>query len=367
MTRMKVTLLIGMVFVMLGCGPKAGMQGETPGQVVTNEFVEPDMEETDGIQGYEDVVLTAEDERLVVPGTGMGRVPAMKKKGKKSNLKDPAYWPYGDGIPDLMEELVWGMSVKKVFSVFEHKIREKHEERMKAEQGDLLAEDRIRSEMIRELNKVKNSYVAFNGQTTGYESHMVNPEFTHNNNESMLVWDAGKYVEYLFFIKDRFWKRVRLFRIDELGGITLGDFLATMEPLMGRPGQEIVDDEGELEMIVWRDEDTFAAILDGSEFFGVYGLRLSAAQTEVNLAKIRVNADKTDPTKVSADVASTIDRAVSSVDMDDHQESVIDSYTGKSHTDGPFGSTDEKSGQAAPKQEKPTGDKNLDGDVDSLF
>jgi len=210
--------------------------------------------------------------------------------------------------------------------------------------------------------------VAYNGQTTGYESHMVSSEFMHNNGESMLVWDAGKYVEYLFFINDRFWKRVRLFRIDQLGGITLEEFNGTIEAMMGTPGQEIVDEEGNLQKIVWRDEDSYAAILDGSKFFGVYGLRLSAAVTETNLDKLRTREGKKDTTTVSDDVASTIERAVTSVDMDDHQESVIDQYTGKAHNDGGFGDTgtqsSPKKSEPAKKQEsKPISDE----EVDSLF
>ncbi|MBN2803944.1 MAG: hypothetical protein JXR91_12700 [Deltaproteobacteria bacterium] len=342
----KIFLIISVITAAsFGCATSKNAS-TAPGQVEPQSFEEPDLDETEGIGGYEEVVLTAEDEKLEIPGQGLGKVPPVKKKSKKSNIKDPSYWPYGPGIADLLEDLKWGMSVKKVFSIFEKKIQASYQEQINAQSGDLLAEDRIRTEMTKELNKVKNSYVRFDGQTTGYESHMVDVEFTHNNNESMLVWDAGQYVEYLFFINDRFWKRVRLFRIDKLGGISLSDFEGSMETVIGTAGQEIVNDEGELEKIVWRDDDTFVALLDGSKFFGVYGLRLSSAITETNIAKLRTNADKMDTTKVSKDVSSTINSAINSVDMDDHQESVIDQYTGQTHTDGRFGSDTKKSGNS---------------------
>ena len=341
MNQKVLIMFLGAVIFLFGCAVK--VREPTSPNSASGEFVEPEMAETEGIEGYQEVQLTDEDNRIVVPGANFGGAPAMKgagkaKKGKKgknasnaTDRKNPAYWPETKGVQDLMEGLQWGMSVKKVFSIFESKIREKYEEQMRAAQGDLLAEDRIRAKMHRELNEVKNSYVEFNGQTTGYESHMVDVEFTHNNHEAMMVWDAGKYVEYLFFIEGRFWKRVRLFRIDKLGGITLGDFTASMEQVLGCKGAEILDQEGKLLQIVWRDADTYVSVLDGSKFFGVYGLRLSSAVTETYLSKLRTRRDKSSGS-VDTSVSSTIDKAVNSVDYDDNQESVIDGYTGKTHS-----------------------------------
>ncbi|MBN2715053.1 MAG: hypothetical protein JXX14_04310 [Deltaproteobacteria bacterium] len=350
MNQKLLVIALGAVLVAPGCATK--IPEPTSPNSASGEFVEPDMEETEGIEGYQDVQLSAEDNQIIVPGANFGRAPAIKaggkakpKKGKKGKGKaadvenndngtsDPAYWPKTAGVADLMEGLQWGMTVKKVFSIFEKKIRDSYDEKMAAVQGDLLQEDRIRAQMYKELNEVKNSYVAFNGQTTGYESHMVDVEFTHNNDESMMVWDAGKYVEYLFFMNNRFWKRVRLFRIDKLGGITLDDFTGSMEQVLGCKGTEVMDNEGNLLKIVWRDDDTYVAVLDGSKFFGVYGLRLSSAVSETYLAKLRTNKGKSSG-KVDSSVSATIDQAVTSVDYDDNQESVIDGYTGKSHSGG---------------------------------
>ena len=342
MNQKLLVIALGVAMAAPGCATK--VPEPTSPNSASGEFVAPEMEETEGIEGYQDVQLTAEDNQIIVPGSNFGGAPAMKgggkakgRKGKKNAKNDaasnPANWPKTDSVADLMEGLQWGMTVKKVFSIFEQKIREKYDEKMAAVQGDLLKEDQIRAKMYKELNEVKDSYVAFNGQTTGYESHMVDVEFTHNNNESMMVWDAGKYVEYLFFINNRFWKRVRLFRIDKLGGITLQDFVASMENVLGCKGEEILDQDGNLVKIVWRDKDTFVAVLDGSKFFGVYGLRLSSAITETHLAKLRTNKGKSSG-KVDEAISATIDKAVSSVDYNDNAESVIDGYTGKQHADG---------------------------------
>ncbi|MBN2342449.1 MAG: hypothetical protein JXX29_20200 [Deltaproteobacteria bacterium] len=375
MNKKTLVILLGAALLLFGCAGK--VKEPTSPQAPGSEFVAPDMEETEGIEGYEDVQLGPEDNQIIVPGANYGRAPGFKKKGKKAkvNANDPSYWPKTEGVADLMEGFEWGMTVKKVFSIFEAKIREKYNTEMSANSGDLLAEDRIRAKMHAELNKVKDSYVSFNGQTTGYESHMVDVEFTHNNNESMLVWDAGKYVEYLFFINNRFWKRVRLFRIDKLGGITLDEFNGSMENVLGCKGAEVMDDQGNLVKIAWRDDDTFVSVLDGSKFFGVYGLRLSSAVTETYLSKLRQNKGKSSGA-VDSSISSTIDAAVNSVDYNDQQESVIDQYTGKAHdgnlshdpnsSDGGFSSqkkgNDAQPAEPAPKQEEPN-----QGDLDDLF
>ncbi|MBN2529865.1 MAG: hypothetical protein JXR76_25975 [Deltaproteobacteria bacterium] len=369
-------MLLFLLLFLVGCAGK--VKEPTSPNSASAEFVEPDMEESTGIEGYQDVQLTAEDNQIIVPGSNLGGAPGFKKKGKgkgkkakaEESLKDPGYWPKTDGVEGLMEGLQWGMTVKKVFSIFESKIREKYDEEMRAVQGDLLKEDRIRAQMYKELNEVKNSYVAFNGQTTGYESHMVDVEFTHNNDESMMVWDAGKYVEYLFFINNRFWKRVRLFRIDKLGGITLSDFTGSMEQVLGCKGAEIMDDDGNLLKIAWRDDNTFVAVLDGSKFFGVYGLRLSSAVTETHLSKLRTNKGKSTGS-VDASISSTIDKAVNSVDYDDNAESVIDGYTGKSHSEGLSndptitGNTSSKSNSQPQKKESAPPPSS--SDMDDLF
>lgn len=366
MNNKALMIVLGALLVMVGCAGKVREPNSPTPQGA--EFVEPDMDESEGIEGYQDVQLTAEDNQIVVPGASHGAAPAMKKKSKKAKKTNPAFWPKSDNIGNLLEDLQWGMTVKRVFSIFEKKIRAEYQEKMNAARGDLLAEDRIRSQMHKELNKVKDSYVSFSGQNTGYESHMVDVEFTHNNNESMLVWDAGKYVEYLFFIDNRFWKRVRLFRIDQLNGISLEEFNSSMESVLGCKGAELKDEDGNVTQYAWRDDSTYAVVLDGSKFFGVYGLRLISAVTKTHIAKLRTNKGRSSGS-VDSSTSSTIDKAVTSVNYNDSQESVIDSYTGKGHSGGGLGSDEgsNKSDNASKPKSKASKNEPSKNDLDDLF
>jgi hypothetical protein len=365
MLKKTITILIICSFAGFGCGPKVDKQSSNTAKA-SNDFQEPNIGESN-IEGYKDVELGPEDERIEIPGSQFGKAPKMKKPGKKSDRKNPAFWPKTDDIKEQMGNLKWGMTVKKVFSIFEAQIKQKYEPKLKDVSGDLLAEDQIRTKMIKELQKLKKSYVKFNGQTTGYEAHMIDVEFTHNNNESMLVWDADQFVEYLFFINGRFWKRLRLFRVDKLKGITFEEFLNTLKDRFGCKGQEFKNKDGVLEKVTWRDKDSYAAVIDGSKFYGVYGIRYSCAITETYIKKLRRNRGRAQG-EVGNEISGMINKVTTSTDFTDKESSVIDSYTGSSPK-SPAGSHKNKagsssggSGSSQDEQKQITND-----DLDDLF
>jgi len=343
--------------------------------------------------GPRSIALSAADEKLIVPGSNFGKAPPVKKnvakkkhkkrrKGKKKGKSfSPKYAPYSEGIAEQMEGLKWGMTYKKVLSMFEHKIRESYQDDIKASTGDALAEDKIRTKMIHAITKMRKSYIKFDGQRSGYESHLISTEFTHNNNESMMVWDAGKYVEYLFFFNERFWKRIRSFRVDSFSSkLTFTDFLGSIENHFGGPGKKIYDKKGKLDKMAWRDEETFAYVMDRSAFFGIFALKFTAAITETYLSKLRTNKDRAKG-KVSSEISSMVDSVTSSQgDLSDNQSSVIDGYTGEGYgspNDAKMNSADSVTSQYNSKKKKKKAekdnakkDKNSVGtsnDIDDLF
>jgi hypothetical protein len=343
------TVAVGAVLMLIavGCGggAKEGKKSkifstEAPKQASAEKFEEPVIGGGESSGGGERAAsLSSEDQSVVVPGSEFGGAPPIvaepkaskkAKKGAVVNLPD-GYIPVSEGIGEQMEGLQWGMTHRKVMSLFEQKIRTEYGEELKSVAGDALSEDGVRTKMLRDITKMHKSYVEFKGQTTGFEGHMISEEFTHNNNESMLVWDAGKYVEYLFFINDRFWKRLRAFRKDSFKtDISFMDFLGTIEGRFQVKGREFFDAKGNLDRVSWRNEDTFADVVDRSSFFGAYGLRFESAITATYLSKLRKNADR-DKGIVSDKVSDVVDQVTSASgdSLKDSQASVIDSYTGE--------------------------------------
>lgn len=317
---------------------------------------------------------------LQIPGAKYGkkRPPVEKgncpkgKKGKKCRkaLKKGSRIPVSAEIADQMKGLPWGMHVRAVAAQFESTIRRSYKETLAAAKG-AIEEDRARSKMMREIDDLKKSYVKFDGQRTGFEGTMIENEFTHNNNESLFYWDAGKYVEYMFFFNERFWKRVRTFRRDSFkADISFDDYVATLTNRFGR-GLEMFGESGELIEIKWQNNDTYMSARDQSGFYGVFVLVFAARVTEDNLAKLRPNKGRR--SHVPGSQTNSLVEAVTSGDAADHNSSVIDSYTGggaakkSSTTTGPSPDTTapnaDTGGQAdepAPAPEPPAKDTSID-------
>lgn len=324
------------LFVSMGCG---GAKTKTETQsAVSDRPVDPfagqKIDLREGGEGSSENATTYDPNDLSVPGAeyGIAKVKAAKKcpKGKKGNKCRESQGnsgpiPESGAIVEQMEGLAWGMHYKAVLAHFEKKIREQYDPELKSANG-AIEEDRIRSQMTRELNKLRSSYIEFSGQRTGYEGAVLEDEFTHNNGESLIEWDAGKYVEYLFFFNGRYWKRLRTFRKDSFNqDITFETFVNTLTNRFGE-GKRVTNPAGEFVEIIWQNDNTYMSAKDKSNFYGVYCQYLVARVTQDNLAKLRTNSGMGDGS-VDNKVSSMV-TAVTSGELSDNNASVIDSYTG---------------------------------------
>jgi hypothetical protein len=271
-----------------------------------------------------------------------------KGKGKGKAKGSPANRPipFSESISEQMEGLPWGMTHGSVMAFFDKQVRAAYAEELK-NSGGLVEEDRIRGNMLRDLAKLKNSYLEFKGQRTGFEGSLIENEFTHNNNESMFMWDAGKYVEYMFFFEGRFWKRLRAFRKDQINNLDFDAYVGTLENRFGA-GKEIMSPDGQFVTYKWKNKDTYMTAEDRSSFYGVYCLVFSARATEDNLAKLRVNEGRLEG-RPKENVSSMVE-AITKGDDEDGDSSVIDSYTGG----GPLAAPPDKGASGAPPQKGPS-------------
>ncbi len=275
---------------------------------------------------------------LQVPGSEYGKkkggggatAKANCPKGKAGKKCRDAAKAAGGPIPESkeitgqMEGIPWGLNYRAVMKNFEKRIDREYEAELKNTR-DAVEEYNIRTRLNKEKSKLDKSYVEFSGKTTGYEGAVLEGEFTHNNGESMLEWDAGKFVEYLFFFNGRFWKRLRTFRKEALNIPDFETYICTLEAKFG-PGKRINDEKGALSEVRWQNDDTYMTAKDKSGFYGVFCLYFTARVTEDNLAKLRPNADKPDGS-VGNQVSDMV-QSVTSGDIADHDAAVLDGYTG---------------------------------------
>ena len=373
-TRALRVLAAGALALLLGACGSAKVElksADEPASPPVKPFAAPDLGAGEGGSSTSTVTLTAADEEVIVPGSQWGGPPPIKqpaaKKGKKKGPVERQI-PYTDAVTEQMEGLEWGMTWRKVISVFEAKVREKYARELAATAGDALAEDAVRTKMLREMRKLRDSYIEFKGQRTGYEAGMIADEFTHNNSESMLQWDAGQYVEYLFFFDGRFWKRLRSFRKDTFStDITFMQFLATLEHRFGE-GLEFFDDDGEIDRVMWRDETTYVAALDRSRFYGAFGLRFAAAVTETFVDRLRPNKGRATGA-VSDDVSGMVEQITSGREgVAAPGSSPIDDYTSGAKTVAPAPAAKDKQKKGEAKKEPAPAKKDEPKDLlDDLF
>ncbi len=229
-------------------------------------------------------------------------------------------------ISKTLGDLRWGMNSADVKTYFEKQIREKYRPGIAKAPG-AIEEDRLRNKMNNELQKLRQSYVRFNGQNTGWEVSFVGEEFTHNNSEALLVVADERSQTFYFFIGDRLWKRYIAFNADQFAGLSFADFQQRIEARYGTAcrTQETNEETGESRVtsITWHDDKTLMRAVDNTQFYGVFCLSFAETATFDNLTSLRRNPSKS-PARRNAMIDS-----VTSGSSNDGQSDVVDRMVGR--------------------------------------
>lgn len=221
-----------------------------------------------------------------------------KKKSKSKQPKEITVAPQTDEIAPMIEGFTWGMSKDEVLKVLSGKIKEEYKAKM-VKAKDPIKEDKLHQDMQKKIKALKKSYVEFEGQITGYDSSLVKIEYTHNNNESMLVFPKDmktdrKWDDYFFFINNKLWKMFRAFDADMFPGLKWVDVQSAMSTKFGPnplkvkkfdPDTKIVQTLG----LQWQDKMTLMTLLNYTTFYGIFCLRFEDKDTASEIDTLRVN------------------------------------------------------------------------------
>src|SRR5687767_14035759 len=110
-----------------------------------------------------------------------------------------------------MGKYKWGSTVDEVLTVLETQIQPRYEDRLKKAVNDKLEQNKLRKEIQNELRAVKKDLVKFEGQRTGWDVSIIEREYGHKNDESMLIYkesDASGLDQqrFFFFVDGKLWK-----------------------------------------------------------------------------------------------------------------------------------------------------------------
>jgi uncharacterized membrane protein YgcG len=265
----------------------------------------------------------------------------------------PQEAPQSAAIAPALEEagIRWGMTPRESFDHFARQLQERYRPRLAKAPG-AIEEDRLRSEMQAELQRMRRTFIRFTGQPSGWDSSFLRDEYTHGNNEAMLVVreEDVHATSHYFFINDRLWKRYQAFDASAFGGATFEQFAAAIQRRFG-PGVErsgsLVEGRPPTRWIEWQDATTRLRAIDQTRFYGFFCLVFEDKATLAQLPSLRTRTIQRQQGGTSLVDAVIRDDSEASSASDTHAD-IADRLTGqiRRRTDAPEGGQGGTSGSS---------------------
>jgi len=112
-------------------------------------------------------------------------------------------------LAEKMGSFKFGMTKDEVIGVISKQLDQKYDEKIKGT-SDITQQDRFRRDRKAELDTVKQSFVSFDGKKTGWDVSIIEDEFAHHTEESMVErWENSNGRNdrrFFFFFGGKLWK-----------------------------------------------------------------------------------------------------------------------------------------------------------------
>lgn len=196
-------------------------------------------------------------------------------------------------LVDSLNGLRWGMRKDDVLAVFEREIEAEFRESLANVRG-LVEEDRLRQRIRERKRRLRDGWLEFRGQRTGWDVSYLGPEYTHGNHEAMLqIRDPESSTqEFYFFIRGQLWKWYRAFPRASFGGRDFDEVGRALEERYG-PAVHRFEPDPETDDLIswleWEDRTTRLRLIDEARYFGFYCLVFESKVTLGRLAALRRN------------------------------------------------------------------------------
>jgi hypothetical protein len=246
-------------------------------------------------------------------------------------------------VAKLMARFRWGMTPDEVMSLLAADLTATYDERL-AKERDAFRQDHIRREQATELERLKEDFVKFDGHKTGWDVSVVDQEFAHNNDESMVVVrerEGQDQRRFLFFYRDKLWKQVIAFNTDRppFKGKNFDEFTAVFEQRFGSGGmafrKKLTSDEQVFDHLEWPISDDFGMwATDMGTLYSNYCIVLMRTSVMDGIEKSR--KQRAPAHYVAGGLVDSLLRSTTSSKKDDNLD-IVDEITGRhsSRTDPP--------------------------------
>jgi hypothetical protein len=258
--------------------------------------------------------------------------PALAKKASGGDAKGaPAN---ARAVGELAGKFKWGMSPDETQKVIAEGIHAKYVDLLKKE-PDVYKQDQLRKDERDEVQKVKDSYIKFDGVSPGnkeWSTSLIQQEFAPRNDESMLtMWEKDQR-RFLFFWHDRLYKQYIAFNAEHpvFKGKSFDDFAKLIQNRYGAAQMKFASmktrDDMTLHHLEWPPAGEFQLwAIDQSDFYGNFCLVLFNPGTAKQVASARTERNTRPPRGNPLIDAVTQPEKVSG----DANENIVDQITGK--------------------------------------
>jgi hypothetical protein len=251
-------------------------------------------------------------------------IAAPKKRAGKAPAEKV---PVSAEISKSMGDMAWGMGKEEIQKKLIEKVKE-HYRPLVAKARDAVAEDYLRQQANEEIKRIRDSYVEFRGTSTGWDVSFLRGEFTHGNDESMIVLHDNNSQNFYFFMGGKLWKWYKAFDAEVFPAGNFSSFSGAVTRRFGEAKDahgELSPGSGDRHWLEWQDDKTRLRAVDQTDFYGFYCLVFEEKATVANLARLRTNTREVAGGKHALVEAVT---ATPSADPDSSPD-IADRITGK--------------------------------------
>ncbi|HEX8953132.1 MAG TPA: hypothetical protein VF945_14860 [Polyangia bacterium] len=263
-----------------------------------------------------------------------GAAPALAKGKSKGGGGSHARAADARAVGELAGKFKWGMSPEDAVKLITEGVHVKYVELLKKE-PDVYKQDQLRKDEVEEVQKVKDSYVKFDGVTPGakeWGTSIVQSEFAPRNDESMMtLWEKDQR-RFLFFWHDRLYKQYIAFNAEHpvFAGKSFDDFAKLIQNRYGPAEMKFAQMKTKADMkldhLEWPASGEFQLYaIDQSEFYGNFCLVLFNPGTAKQVEQARTEHN-TKPAKGNALIDAVTQQPKVSGDSN---ENIVDQITGK--------------------------------------
>ena len=226
-----------------------------------------------------------------------------KSKAKPKAAATAAFKGDAKALGELMGPYKFGMTSKDILGILSKQIGERYKEKIAAT-TDVYLQDKLRRDRQAELDRIKKSFTEFKGRKTGWDVSIIDDQFAHNTDESMMVhWEnapeSGRDQRRFFFFHDgRLYKMLIALNSSQLKNEqrTFDYFRGLMEARYGKGSVKSAKDIDGVDRPVgldWRSKSHHVSALDKLAFYGSFVLVVADPGQEATLVSIRQqNASK---------------------------------------------------------------------------